>query len=147
MHLVTLITSMYICSSYSCAVTQQQCTAALLSANAFPTVQCCTANQAQSMLVVTSITTMDICSPYNCVVTQQQYTAALLRAKCIPHCSLLLCKTGSQHTFKHINNNYGHLLSIQLCCDPRMIHCSNAKGKMHFPLFTAAVQNRLTAYI
>ena len=29
-------------------------------------------------------------------MTQLQCTAALVRAKCIPHCSVLLCKTGSQ---------------------------------------------------
>ena len=96
------------------------------------------------MHLITSITPMDICSPYSCVVTQQQCTAALIRAECIPHCSLLLCKTGSEHAFSHINNTYGHLLSTQLCCDPRTLHCSTAKGRMHSPLFTAALLNRLT---
>ena len=56
-------------------------------------------------------------------------------------------KTGSEHAFSHINNTYGHLLSTQLCCDPRTLHCSTAKGRMHSPLFTAALLNRLTACI
>ena len=32
-----------------------------------------------------------------CAVTQHQCTAALFRAKCSPLCSVLLCKTSSQH--------------------------------------------------
>ena len=40
---------------------------------------------------------MEICSPYRCAVRQQKCTAALVWAKYISHCSVLTCKTGSQH--------------------------------------------------
>ncbi len=56
--------------------------------------------------------------PYKCAMTQQQCCAALLRGKCIPHCPVLLCNTGSQHALCHCNHTYGHLLFIQVCCDP-----------------------------
>ena len=46
---------------------------------------------------VTAITPMKICCSYKCAVTQHQCTAALVWAKCISHCTVLLCKTGSQH--------------------------------------------------
>ena len=42
---------MELCSPYRCAVKQQKCTTALFKANALPTVQCCTANQAHSKFV------------------------------------------------------------------------------------------------
>ena len=45
---VTAITPMEICCSYRCAVTQQQCTAALGRSTGFPTVQSCSAKQAHS---------------------------------------------------------------------------------------------------
>ena len=51
---------------------------------------------ASQLACVTVITPMKICSSYRCAVTQEQCTAALGRANCIPHCSVLLCKTGSQ---------------------------------------------------
>ncbi len=35
-------------------------------------------------------------SSYKCAVSQQKCTAALVWAKCSSHCSVLLCKTGSQ---------------------------------------------------
>ena len=40
---------------------------------------------------------MEICSSYRGAVMQHQSTAALSRAEKLPHCSVLLCKTGSQH--------------------------------------------------
>ena len=45
----------------------------------------------------------------------------------------------------HCNYTYGHLLIIQVCSDPKEMHCSTDKGKMQSILFSAAVQNRLTA--
>ena len=88
---------------------------------------------------------MDICSIYRCAVTHQKCSAALLRAKCSFHCSVLLCKTSSQQTVCHCSYTYGHLLFIQMCSDPSHMLCSTAEGKMQSPLFSLALQNRLTA--
>ena len=65
--------------------------------NAVPTVQCCSAKQAHSRHCVTAITPLEVCSSNKRAVLQHQCTAALVRAKCSPHCSVLLCKTGSQN--------------------------------------------------
>ena len=43
---------------------------------------------------VRAITPVKICSSCRCAVSQQKRTAALICAKNIPHCSLLLFKTG-----------------------------------------------------
>ncbi len=57
----TAITSMKICFSYSCAVTQHQGLQHWFYKNAFPTVQCCSAKQAHSRQCVTADTPMEIC--------------------------------------------------------------------------------------
>ena len=44
----------------------------------------------------TAITPMEICSSYNCALMQHLCTAALVKAEQLSHCSVLLCKTGSQ---------------------------------------------------
>ena len=77
-------------------------------------------------------------------MTQHQCTAALFRAKCTLHCSVLLCKTGSQQAVCHCSYTYGDLLFIQMCSDPTPVHCMTYFGKRHSPLFSAAVQNRFT---
>ncbi len=43
------------------------------------------------------------------------------------------------------NYTYGDLLFIQVCSDPKTLHCSTGQGKMHFQLLSVALQNRLTA--
>ncbi len=78
-------------------------------------------------------------------MSQCQSTAAPVQAKCIPHCSLLLCKPGSQQALCHCNCTYGHSPFIQVCSDPASIDCNTVQGKMHSPLLSAAVQARLTA--
>ncbi len=40
---------------------------------------------------------------------------------------------------------YEDLLFMQVCSDPRSINCNSGFGRMHFSLFSAAVQNRLPA--
>ncbi len=37
------------------------------------------------------------------------------------------------------------LLFIEVCSEPTEMHCSSTQGKIYSPLFTAALQNRLTA--
>ena len=74
-----------------------------------------------------------------------QSTAARFRAKCSLYCSVLLCKTSSQQAVCHCSYTYGDLLFVQLCSDLATKHCSKVQGKMQFPLFCAALQNRLTA--
>ena len=60
-------------------------------------------------------------------------------------CSVLLCKTGLQQAVCLCSYPYGDLLFIQVCSDPAPMHCSKVQGKMHSSLFSAAVQNCLTA--
>ena len=43
------------------------------------------------------------------------------------------------------NYTYGYLLFIQVCSEPTEMQCSTGLGKMPFSLFSAALQNRLTA--
>ena len=107
-------------------------------------MQWCSGEQAHNRHCVTAITPMEICSPYSCAVSQQKCTAALVWAKCIPHCSVVLCKTGSQQALCHCNYSYGDLLSIQLCSELTVMHCSTGQGKVHSPLFSGVLENRLT---
>ncbi len=113
--------------------------------NAIPIVQCCSAKQAQSRQCVTAVTPMEFCSSYRCAVSQQECSAVLFRAKCNPHCSVLLCKTGSKQAVCHCSHTYAGLLFTQVCREPAQMHCSSVQGKMHSPLFSAALQSRLTA--
>ena len=126
---VTAVTPMEICSSYRCAVTQQKALQQGSGQNAVSTVQCCSAKQAHSRQCVTAVTPMEICSSYRCAVTKQQSTAARFRAKCSFHCSVLLCKTGSQQAVCHCSYTYGDLLFIQVCSDLATKHCSKVQGK------------------
>ncbi len=113
--------------------------------NAIPIVQCCSAKQAQSRQCGTAITPMEFCSSYRCAVSQQECSAALLKAKCNPHCSVLVCKTGSKQAVCHCSYTYGVLLFIQVCSEPARMQCSSAQGKMHSPLISVVLQNRLKA--
>jgi len=62
---------------------------------------------------------------------QHKCTAAQVRATCIPHCSVLLCKTGSQQALSQCSCTYGDLLLIQVCSAATPMHCSTGQGKMH----------------
>ena len=117
----------------------------LFRAKCDPIVQCCSAKQAQSRQCVTAVTPMEVCSSYRCAVSQHKCSAALLKAKCNPHCSVLPCKTGSKQAVCHCNHTYGVLLFIQVCREPAQMQCSSAQGKMQSPLFSVALQSRLTA--
>ena len=136
---------MEICSSYRCAVTQQECTAALVKAKCNPHCSVMLCETGSQQACVTAITHMEICSSYRCAVTQQECTAARFRAKCSSHCSVLLCKSGSQQAVCHCSYPYGNLLFIQVCNDPPRMHCSKVQGKMQSPLFSVTLLNRLTA--
>jgi hypothetical protein len=87
----------------------------------------------------------EICCSHMYAVTQHQCTAALFRAKCSPHCSVLLCKTSSQQPLCHCKSTYRDMLFTHVCSDPAPMHCSSVQGKMQSPMFSAALQNRLTA--
>ena len=113
--------------------------------NAIPTVQCCSAKEAHSRQCVTALTPMEICSLYRCPVTHHICSATLFRAKCNPHCSVLLCKRGSHQALCHCRYTYGDLLFIQVCSDPAHMQCNCVQGKMQSPLFSAALQKRITA--
>ena len=136
------VTPVEIRSSYRCAVTQHKCSAALFRAKC---VQCCSAKQAHSRQCFIAVTVMEICCTSGCAMTQHKCSAALFRAKCTPHCSVLLCNEGSQQAVFHCSYTYGDVLFIQVCSDPAQMQCSSVQGKMHSPLFSAALQRRLTA--
>ncbi len=76
---------------------------------------------------------------------QHQSTAALVRAEQLPHCSVLLCKTGSQQALGQCKYTYADLLFIQVCSDATPKHCSTGQGRIASSLFCAALQNSLTA--
>ena len=142
---VTAVTPMENCSSYRCPVTQYQCTATLFRAECsfHCSVLVCQTGSQQAVCHC-SCTYGDLLFIQVCAVTQHQCTAALSRAKCSPHCSVLLCKTGSQQAVCHCSYTFGDLLFIQVCSDPAPIDCSSVQGKVQSPLFSAALQNRLT---
>ncbi|DBB02780.1 TPA: hypothetical protein ACH3X1_013612 [Trebouxia sp. C0004] len=56
---------------------------------------------------------MEICCTYRCAVTQHKCSAALFKAECNPHCSVLLCKPGSQQEVCHCSYTFGDLLFIR----------------------------------
>ena len=116
-----------------------------LGHNAGPTVQCCCAMKAHSRQCVTAATPMDICSSHRCAGTQHQCTAALFRAKCSPYCSMLLGKTNSQQAVCHCKYTHADLLFAHVCCDTTPMRCIKVQGKLQSPLFSSALQNRLTA--
>ena len=113
--------------------------------NAIPTVQCCSAKEAHSRQCVTAVTPIKICSSYRCSVAHHICSATLFSAKCNPHCSVLLCKRGSQQAVCHCTYTYGDLLFIQVSSGKSQMLCSKVQGKMESPLFSAALQKRLTA--
>ncbi len=45
----------------------------------------------------------------------------------------------------HCNYTHEDLLFTQVCSDPTPIHCNTGFGKKHYPLLSAAPQNRLRA--
>ena len=45
----------------------------------------------------------------------------------------------------HCNHTKGDLLSIHVCRDTIAMNCSTGQGKSHSPMFSAALQYRLTA--
>jgi len=144
-HCATANTSIEICSSSICAVTPHQCTSALFRAKCSPHCSVLLCKTGWKQPCATANKSMEICSSHMCAVTQHQCIAALFRAKCSPHCSVLLCKTRSQQPLCHCKYTYGDLLFRHDCSDPAPMHCSSLQGNMQSPLFSAALQNRLTA--
>ena len=74
---------------------------------------------------VSAVTPVENCSSYSFAVTQHKCSVALVLANAIP----------TIHEF------------IQVCSEPTDMQCSTGLGKMHSPLFSAALQNRFTACI
>jgi len=217
---VIAITPMEICCSYRCAVTQHKCTATQFLAKSNPqcsVLLCKSGSQQGCVTVIISIGLcqcsytfgdllfIQVCSdPLQCTATlfwaksnphcsvllcktgsQQgcvseiisiglcqcsytfgdllfiqvcsdplQCTATLFWAKSNPHCSVLLCKTGSQQGcvseiisigLCQCSYTFGDLLFIQVCSDPTPVHCNTRFGKKQSPLLSAAVHNRFTA--
>ena len=95
--------------------------------------------------LLSAVAPRETCSSYRCAVTHHKCSAALFIAKCSFHCSVLLCKTGSQQAVCQCSYIYGDMLFIQVCSDPPQMLCSKFHGKMQFPRFSVALQNRLTA--
>ena len=103
---------------------------------------CNTGSQQASVI---AIIPMEICSSYSCAESQQKCNAALVWAKCIPHCSVMLCNTGSQQVSVSANTSMEICCSYMCAVSQRKMQCSTGLGKMHFPLFSDALQHRLTA--
>ena len=68
-------------------------------------------------------------SGQNAVPTVEFYSARQAQKQAVCHCSY----------------TYGDMLLIQVCNDPATKHCSTVQGKMQSPIFSVALQNRLTA--
>jgi len=146
MHYVTAMTPVKICCSYKvciepapmhCSTGFGKMHSALFSVALQNRLTACT------MSLQLHICSFD--AHTKCALSQHQCTAALVLAKCTPHCSVLLCKTGSQHALCHCNDTCEDLLFIQVCSESAPMHCSTGFGKMQSPLFSVALQNRFTA--
>ena len=141
----TAVTPMETCSSYRCAMTQHQCTAALFRAKCIfhRSVLLCKAgsHQAECHCSYTHghLLFIQVCSD------PAQMQCSSVQGKMHFHCSVLLCKTGSQQAVFHCSYPHGDLLFIQVRSDPAPMQCSSVQGKTQFPLFSTALQNRLTA--
>ncbi len=81
---------------------------------------------------------MKVCCSCRCALTQHQCTATLVKV-------LLLCKRCSKQALCCCNYIYEDFLFIRACSDPTPMLCSATQGKTDSPLFSAALQNRLTA--
>ena len=133
------------CSSYTCAVTQHQCTATLFRAKCI--VHCsellCTTGSQQTC--VRAATPMEICfsmrvcsdpTPRHCSTVHGIMHSPLLSAAVQDRFTAGVCQC---------SYTYGKLLFIQVCSDPTPVHYNTLQGKMHSPLLSAAVQDRFTA--
>ncbi len=124
---------------------QHQSTAALVRAEQLPHCLVLLCKTGSQQPCGTPITPLHICSSYRFAVMQHHSTAALVKAEQLPHCSVLLCKTGSQQALCHCKYTCEDLLIIQVCSDATPKHCSTSEDRIASPLFSAALQNRLTA--
>ena len=70
---------------------------------------------------------------------QHQCTAALVRARCKPHCSVMLCKTGSQQAVWHCIYTYEDLLLIQVCSDALQNRLTAGSVALHLHLWRSAL--------
>jgi len=120
----------------------QQC----FEQNAFCTAHCCCAKQVHSRVVSvqlhlwtfalhTGVQWPNTGALHQCFEKNAFSTAQCCYAKQV-HSRVCQC-----------NYIYGDLPSIQMCSDPAATHCSTGFAKIHFPLSSAALQNRLTAVI
>ncbi len=132
-------------------MTQQQCIAASVLARCTTHCSVLLYKTGSKQPCVTATAPVKICCSDMCAVTQHQCTAALVLARCTPHCSVLLCKTGSQQpcvtAFAPVKIccSDSFATGSQQPCDPTAMHCSICSGKLHHPLLSAALQNRLEA--
>ena len=99
---VTAKTPLDILQTHRCTVSHHQCTTTLVRTlsekqNAFLTAFCFSAKQADSIVVSVQIDLWVFPHHIGVQCPSHQCTAALVKTKCIPHCPVLLCKTGWQH--------------------------------------------------
>ena len=64
-----------------------------------------------------------------CAMMQHQCTAALVRAEQLPHCSVLLCKTGSQQPCATANTPMEMCSSYRCAMMQTQMHCSTGQGR------------------
>jgi len=83
-HCVTANTPKKICCSYNCAVTEHQCSAALLTTRCIPHCSVLLAKQAHTRHCFTAITPVEVCPSYRCAVTLHQCCEAQFRVEGLP---------------------------------------------------------------
>ena len=137
---------MEICSSYRCAVTQHQCTAALFKAKCNPHCSMGVFAVTQACCQPVLLSNTDQCKmclslffrarPMHCSTGQGKIASMLFSAALQTSLTACLCQC---------NYTYGDLLFLQVCNDATPMHCSTDYGKTASLLFSTALQNRLTA--
>ena len=94
--------------------------------------------------VVSATTPMEICFPYRCAVSQQKCTQHCFWQNATPHVQCSCAKQVHSRLFQ-CNYTCGDVLFIQVCSDTAPVHCNTVSGTMQSPMFSAALQDRLTA--
>ena len=87
---------------------------------------------------------------YIACFTSSKPSASLAKELCLPQTASPLWPAAQAYLVLasvvcHCNYTHEDLLFTQVCSDPTPIHCNTGFGKKHYPLLSAAPQNRLRA--
>ena len=137
-------TALDISSTHRCAVSQLQCTAALLKTKCIPHCLCCSAKQADSSLVSLQrhlwifLQHTGVQCPITNALQHWSGRNAFLTA-CVAlqnRLTAVLC---------HCKDTFGYSFETQVCSVPSPMHYCTGQGKSHSSLPRVTLQNRLTA--